>query len=101
MLGSGTYVLRQGDWLYIPKPGSAGYSVPEREKPWSDPYAIMGFKNSDVDEQGQLEPGVPKEQLYDLNTDVSQAKNIALEHPECVHAMRVRREELTGKSKTK
>ena len=32
ILGSGTYVLRQGDWLYIPKQGSAGYSAPEKTK---------------------------------------------------------------------
>jgi arylsulfatase A-like enzyme len=101
MLGSGTYVLRQGDWLYIPKQGSAGYTAPERDKPWSVPYALMGFKNSDVDEHGQIKPGAPKEQLYDLSKDLAQAKNIAREHPERVASMRTRLEELTGKSKTK
>ena len=101
MLGSGTYVLRQGDWLYIPKQGSAGYTAPEKEKPWSVPYAIMGFKNSDVDEHGQIKPGAPKVQLYDLREDLAQAKNIALEHPDRVASMRTRLEELTGKSKTK
>lgn len=101
MLGSGTYVLRQGDWLYIPKPGSAGYSAPEREKPWSVPYALMGFKNSDVDESGQIKPGAPKEQLYNLATDITQSTNIAVEHPERVGLMRARLEAVTGKSKAK
>ncbi len=101
MLGSGTYVLRQGDWLYIPKQGSAGYSSPEKEKPWSVPYAMMGFKNSDVDEHGQIKPGAPKEQLYDLSIDIAQSTNIAIEHPERVRSMRARLEELTGKSKAK
>ncbi len=99
--GSGTYVLRQGDWVYIPKAGSAGYTVPERDKPWSVPYAMMGFRNSDVDEQGQLKPGAPKEQLYNLSTDLAQSQNIAGEYPERVASMRARLEELTGKSKPK
>ncbi len=99
--GSGTYILRQGDWLYIPKQGSAGYSAPEREKPWSVPYAMMGFKNSDVDEHGQIKPDAPKEQLYDLSKDLVQSKNIALEHPERVASMRARLETLTGKGKAK
>ncbi len=98
ILGSGTYVLRQGDWVYIPKQGSAGYSVPEREKPWSVPYAMMGFKNSDVDEQGHPKPGAPGEQLYDLGRDLSQSKNIAIEHPDRVKEMRARLAKLTGKS---
>ena len=98
---SGTYVLRQGDWLFIPKQGSAGYSAPEREKPWSVPYKIMGFRNSDVDERGQIKPGAPKEQLYDLSKDISQEKNIANEYPERVSTMRARLEELTVKSKSK
>lgn len=99
--GNGTFVLRQGDWLFIPKQGSARYSAPEREKPWSVPYAIMGFKNSDVDDRGQIKPGVPKEQLYDLGKDISQATNIAREHPDRAASMRARLEELTGKSKSK
>ena len=62
---------------------------------------MMGFKNSDVDEHGQIKPGAPKEQLYDLGKDTTQSKNLALEHPERVTSMRARLEELTGKSKTK
>ena len=100
MLGSGTYVLRQGNWLYIPKQGSAGYSAPEKDKPWSVPYALMGFNNSDVDEHGHIRDEAPKEQLYDLDKDISQTTNIALQHPERAHSMRVRLEELTGKANT-
>lgn len=99
ILGSGTYVLRQGDWLYIPKQGSAGYTAPEGDQPWSVPYAVMGFKNSDVDEHGHINPGAPREQLYDLSNDLGQSTNIALAHPERVAAMRTRLAELTGKPK--
>lgn len=98
---SGTHVLRQQQWLYIPRQGSAGYSAPEKEKPWSVPYAMMGFKNSDVDEQGQIKPGAPKEQLYDLSTDLSQSKNIAAEHTERVASMRARLKQVIGTQKSK
>jgi arylsulfatase A len=101
MLGSGTYVLRQGDWLYIPKQGSAGYSVPERDKPWSVPYATMGLRNSDVDARGQIKPGAPSEQLYNLARDIGQTTNVAIEHPDRVRSMRARLDELIGKSKAK
>jgi hypothetical protein len=61
----------------------------------------MSFKNSDVDESGQIKPGAPKEQLYDLSKDITQSKNLALEHPERVGLMRARLEAVTGKSKAK
>ena len=49
-LGTAGFALRQGDWLYIPKQGSGGMTAPETPgKPWSQPYAKMGFVNSDVD----------------------------------------------------
>lgn len=99
IFGSGTYVLRQENWLYIPKQGSAGYTAPEKEKPWSVPYAAMGFKNSDVDAKGQIKPLAPKEQLYNLAEDLTQTKNIATEHPERVASMRARLEAVTGKTK--
>ncbi len=97
----GTFVLRQGNWVYIPKQGSAGYTAPEGVKPWSVPYAMMGFANSDIDERGQIKPSAPEEQLYDLNKDIAQARNIAREYPEHVRSMRARLAELTGKNKAK
>ena len=95
----GTFVLRQDNWVYIPKPGSAGYTAPEGSKPWSVPYALMGFVNSDIDEHGQLKPGAPEEQPYDLSHDIEQSTNIVLEHPGRVRSMRARLLELTGKTR--
>ncbi len=97
----GTYILRQENWVYIPKQGSAGYTAPEPEKPWSLPYAMMGFINSDIDEHGQIKPDAPSDQLYDLSTDLAQTKNLSREQPERAAAMRARVEALTGKIKSK
>ncbi len=92
--GPDSYALRQGDWVYLPKQGSGGYSAPERSRPWSVPYSRMGFKNSDIDEQGQIKPGAPPNQLYNLAADPYQATNVAADHPERVRAMAARLERL-------
>ncbi len=97
-LGTGGFALRQGDWVYIRKQGSCGLSVPEKPgQPWSQPYAKMGFVNSDVDAQGKIKPDAPKDQLYNLGSDVTQAKNLTLDHPARAESMRARLEELTRK----
>jgi arylsulfatase A-like enzyme len=59
----------------------------------------MGFKNSDVDDQGQIKQGSPKVQLYNLATDPNQASNVAEAHAEKVQAMEKRLNELTGRTK--
>jgi arylsulfatase A-like enzyme len=97
--GPSSYILRQGDWVYIPKQGSGGKTVPQPERHWSLPYAKMGFKNSDVDDQGQIKQGSPKVQLYNLATDPNQASNVAEAHAEKVQAMEKRLNELTGRTK--
>lgn len=94
--GTKGIVLRQGDWIYFPKQGSLGYTVPEPEKPFGLPYAKMEFTNSDIDEHEQLKVGAPPEQLYNLATDVRQSKNLAAEQPERVRAMHTRFLELAG-----
>jgi arylsulfatase A-like enzyme len=99
-LGTAGFALRQGDWLYIPKQGSGGLTAPETPgKPWSQPYAKMGFVNSDVDAQGQIKPDAPKDQLYHLGNDAAEAKNLTLDQPERAKAMRARLEELTRRPK--
>ena len=94
--GTKGIVLRQGDWIYFPKQGSLGYTAPEPERPFGLRYAKMGFTNSDIDEHGQVKPDAPPEQLYNLATDLRQRKNLAVEQPERVRAMRARFLELVG-----
>ena len=75
---------------------SLGYTAPEPERPFGLSYAKMGFTNSDIDEHGQIKPGAPREQLYNLATDLRQRTNLALEDPDLVRAMRARFLELAG-----
>ena len=93
--GVGSLALRQGSWIYIPAQGSGGRTSPESEKPWSLNYREMKFQNSDVDERGQIKPGAPKEQLYDIDKDVGQHTNLAASQPERLKAMRERFAALT------
>jgi arylsulfatase A len=94
--GTRSLSLRQGSWVYIPAPGSGGKTVPEPAKPWSLSYRDMAFQNSDVDEKGQLKPGAPKEQLYDLANDPGQRTNVATTQPERLKSMRERFAVLTA-----
>jgi len=68
----------------------------EPKKPWSLSYRTMKFQNSDVNENGQIKPGAPAEQLYNLDNDVGQHTNLATIQPERVKAMRERFQVLTA-----
>ena len=99
--GTGGYALRQGEWLYLPKQGSSGFTVQSPAgKPWGQPYAKMGLTNTDVDDQGRVKPEAPADQLYHLASDPRQARNLTREQPERARAMRARLEELTGLPRT-
>ena len=94
--GTGSLALRQGQWIYLPGQGSGGKTVPEPAKPFGIPYAKMGVKNSDVNDQGQVNVDAPAEQLYDLKADPSQQTNLAAKQPELLKTMRARLLELAG-----
>jgi arylsulfatase A-like enzyme len=75
--GSGTFALRQGDWVLVEGLGSGGFTAPQQEKP---------------------APGGPKGQLYDLARDPGQQRNVYLDERDRVAALqglldRYRREE--------
>ena len=94
-LGTGGFALRQGDWVYMPKQGSGGMTVQVPAGPlWGQPYASLGMTNSDVDPQGQIKPGAPPEQLYNLGTDLPQSTNIVTQEPSQTTAMKNRIQEL-------
>lgn len=61
--GSGAFAIRQGKWKLIVKLGSGG---------WTDP------KN------GKPEPGGPEGQLYDMEVDIAEQRNLWLERPDVV-----------------
>ena len=94
-LGTAGFALRQGDWLYIPQSGSGGMTVPElKPKPWSLSYQTMGFANSDLDDQGQIKPEAPTNQLYFLAADVGEHTNVVRQNSERQRQMQARMEQL-------
>jgi hypothetical protein len=58
-------------------------------------YAAMGFTNCDIDENGQIKPNAPKEQLYNVSSDLSQKTNVAASEPDRLAAMRKRLSEIS------
>jgi arylsulfatase A len=90
--GARGYALRQGDWVYLPKQGSLGFTVPAR--PGWDPYPVIGNVNSDVDEKGHMKPDAAADQLYNLAVDPQQATNVVRQNLERAAAMRSRLEQL-------
>jgi len=94
-LGTAAFALRQGEWLYIPKQGSGGMTAPEpKGKPWSQSWTKMGFINSDIDDEGQIKPDAPVDQLYYLGKDIGEMHNLTRERPARAEAMHSRMEEL-------
>ncbi len=90
-LGTEGFALREGDWLYLPKQGSGGGTVPKsRGTPWEK----LRFVNSDIDDKGRIKPGASPDQLYNLAHDLGQAHNVVREQPERAAAMRARMHEL-------
>ncbi|MCX7008029.1 MAG: sulfatase-like hydrolase/transferase, partial [Kiritimatiellaeota bacterium] len=94
-LGTGGHALRQGDWLYIPKQGSAGMTVQVPPGPqWGGPDAQVGLPNSDIAADGKIKSDAPKAQLYNLKEDLSQHTNVIAQHPDIAARMQARMDEL-------
>jgi hypothetical protein len=80
-LGTSGYIVREGEWVYIPRQGSGGLTLPENNH-WTPVLYTLGFDNSDYDENLELKPDAPETQLYNLTEDLSQSKNVIRDHPE-------------------
>jgi arylsulfatase A-like enzyme len=83
----GTHLsVRKGKWMYIPRQGSGGFTG---KKPGDHTFAgppavsFVGAVNSDI-ENGRIRSDAPPAQLYDLEADVNQARNVHDEHPDVV-----------------
>ena len=61
--GHGVFAIRQGPWKLITILGSGGWTKPVKEEPV---------------------PGGPRGQLYDMSADISERRNLWMEHPEVV-----------------
>ena len=83
----GTHLsVRKGKWMYIPGQGSGGFGG---RKPGDHTFAgppavsFVGSVNSDI-EDGKIKKDAPPAQLYDLEADVNQTRNVYEERPEVV-----------------
>ena len=81
--------IRKGRWMYIPARGSGGFrgSKPS-DHAWGGPAAValVGGVNSDI-ENGRIRKDAPPAQLYDLEADVNQTRNVYHEYPEVVQEL--------------
>jgi len=70
--------IRSGKWLYIGAQGSGGFGGNS-----GGPGAVAWTKqtNSDITTDGKIREDAPGQQLYDLDADLSQAKNVIREYP--------------------
>lgn len=78
--------------MYIPAQAGGGFSSPTLgTHPFGGPPAIhfAGEVNSDL-ENGKVKPDAPKEQLYNLSSDLRQTQNVIRDHPEIAQAMKQR-----------
>jgi len=86
---SSNLALRKGKWLYIGARGSGGFngSRPSQHA-WGGPPAatLVGSTNSDI-ENGRIRKDAPPAQLYDLESDLKQTKNLYRQNPEVVEQM--------------
>ena len=64
--GSGKFAIRQGRWKLITCLGSGGWSAPKSVKP---------------------KPDGPKGQLYDMQSDISERRNLWMERPDVVQRL--------------
>ncbi len=81
--------LRRGKWMYIPAKSDGGFrgSKPSQHA-WGGAAVttLVGTPNSDI-EDGKIKKGAPPAQLYDLEADRNQSKNLYNEYPEVVQEM--------------
>ncbi|MBX2851755.1 MAG: sulfatase-like hydrolase/transferase [Phycisphaeraceae bacterium] len=81
--------LRMGKWMYIGAQGSGGFTGSKpNQHAWGGPGAVAfaGSVNSDI-QNGRIKKDAPPAQLYDLENDPFQTKNVYREHPDVVKQM--------------
>ncbi len=91
-LRKSTMALRAGDWVFINAQGGGGFAMKNvGDHGFGGPPALRfaGQANSDV-RDGKLVAGAPEQQLYNLGSDRSQAKNIIREHRDVANGLRER-----------
>ena len=87
----GTHLaLRKGKWVYIPGRGCGGFKgkrIGDHTLGGPAAHALTHQVNSDI-ANAKLKKDAPPAQLYDLERDRSQTKNLVREHPEVVQRLK-------------
>ncbi len=80
--------LRYGPWVYLPDQGSLGVTTNEKMR-WAMQMSEMDTEHSDY-VNGRLKADAPKRQLYHIERDPNQTKNVILEYPEVAERLEQR-----------
>lgn len=81
--------VRKGKWMYIPARSDGGFTGSKPgQHAWGGAAVAKLVKtpNSDI-ANGKIKKGAPRAQLYDLEADVNQTKNLYNQYPEVVQEM--------------
>ncbi|VGO12370.1 Arylsulfatase [Pontiella desulfatans] len=81
--------VRKGKWMYIGGQGSGGFPGDKRGDHnfgGAPAVAYAGYKNSDI-ENGKIKPDAPPAQLYDLEADLAQTRNLYRDYPEVIQEL--------------
>jgi arylsulfatase A len=81
--------IRKGKWMYISSQNGGGFTgteIGEHTLGGAAAHLLTKQVNSDI-EKGQIKPDAPPGQLYDLQSDPTQMKNLYLQHPEIVRQL--------------
>ena len=84
--------LRKNKWMYIPAKNDGGFTGSKpNQHAWGGPAVttLVNTPNSDI-ENGKLKKGIAPGQLYDLEADMNQTKNLYNDFPEVVQEMKKR-----------
>ena len=76
--------IRKGKWVYIPAQNEGGFcgkGIGEHTLGGAAAFVLTGQKNSDYNQNGERLSNAPPAQLYNLEDDPSQEKNVYNEHP--------------------
>ena len=85
IIGTAGQGIRVGRWVFYPKHGSGGLTTSDTY-PWLQLWN-RGWQNSDYTSDGQLQPGAPPGQLYDILADPREMTNVYGGRPQVVERL--------------
>lgn len=95
--------IRKGPWMFIPAQNSGGFpgtQIGEHELGGAAAHLLTGHVNSDI-KNGKVKPDAPPAQLYDLQNDPMQKKNLYREHPQIAKQLEALLQEALSKKMTR